>query len=527
MTLDQKVQSRLVLLHNGNITHSHNCDITGPAIGTLAGMLLDPSISHCFIAGNNLYETLAELNALIQGNISGWRMRISNRRRQAITYDGQKRIVGRFFVDYFAIDHKRSRDERSPRRRYDVINLELFKDKPPEDPAIQMQMALTILRMAESRGVKFRGTRGSIANAMLKASPRWEDDRHAAPYFINRESRKVLPGNFYSVSNLVKTAHPLGGIPRAYYIDQSSAHHNIARTVPLPHPNHIRARGHYKRALKGEFAKWCTPDSEVGLQLMNGEHIGLVKCRLQIATLGKGLEHLYPPWASKRGTIDTWLWTPELRLIVGDQKIQLECFIAAYTATISDPVLPEYARWALGELKAHEHPEYIKATLLAAYGILAFNSDNGPLYRYWGGNNTKSKVEIPLAGVVGETEIKLPKHVQMNTVNVAARGVIEAETRTRSIEYARELNAMGIHIPQIYADGILAETDQLPFIPDGWRVSHELSNVYIPRVNAIVSDSLVKLPGVSGGSKGEWQDRGRDARRVLRATYARAYTAGT
>jgi hypothetical protein len=165
-------------------------------------------------------------------------------------------------------------------------------------------------------------------------------------------------------------------------------------------------------------------------------------------------------------------------------------------STTADQALPEYAQWSLSRVSQFgDNSTYVKPTLLSAYGMLAYNADGKPLYRYWG--DKTGNVELPIAGPVRERRLQLPASAEPSTVNVAARGIIESETRTRSLEYARRLHSAGLHVAQIYADGLIVEADALPFMPDGWRIAHELTNVRIPRANAIISTELTKLPGWS------------------------------
>jgi hypothetical protein len=517
--------NRVLLVKDRYVVRTQNHTDTGSFIPIACSLLMDsdPIIEHCYIAGSKLFEPLAELNALMQDSVPGWRMRIANRRRNASTYDGRTRIVGRFFVDYFCID-ERVKHKRIPRRRFDVMNLDLLYEKPSDDPDEQMAMTLAILDMCENRGVAIRGTKGAIGSAMLKKSPKWEKGRHSAPRFINKKSREFLPGNFYSVSfKIRKTRDSVFSIPHCYYIDQTSSHHTIAASCPIPHPHYIRARGHYKAALRNQPKRWTDLDTDLGRKLTS-EHHGLLLCKATISQLPPTTIHLYPQWARKRGTQFVWIWTPEFRLFAKDHRIQIESIYCAYTGHVLDPVLPEYAKWAISHIAANkETAKYRKGALLSAYGMLAFNGDKRSIYRYWGGESSRPQVEIPIAGMVGESVIKVPNDVELSTVNVIARGLIESETRTRSIEYARELHGQGFHVPQIYADGLLVETDALPFIPENWRVSHSLTNVHIPRPNAIVSDQMVKLPGVAGNEQDrEWERRREAAMAPIRAEQSMA-----
>lgn len=501
---------KVLLIHDGHVVQAHGHPDRGPALPIVASLLLDGTFTHAYLAGINLYELFAELNVLMEG-VPGWRIRFTNRRRYAFVKGEKKVVTGRFFADYICMD-QRVAEKRLPRKRCDIINLDLLREKPPLDPDEQMQMTLAILEICDKRGISFRTTRGAIGNALLKASPMWEPKRYAAPKFINDAAREYLPGNFYAVSNKVDLDDE-NTFDHCFYLDQESAHHSIAKELEIAHPQHIHARGNWK-SLEG---CWAKPETPAGKEILSGNHYGLILVKMNVATIPPTQRHLYPPWALTKGNRLIWLWTPELRLL-SDRRFQLDYIVASFTATARDMVISEYAGWALEELSSNvSRAGYKKGSLLAAYGMLAFNSAGHTIYRYWGGHNTKKLCEIPRAGMVGESRITIPEDYQLSTVNVIARGLIEAETRMRSIEFARELTNLGYHVPQIYADGLLVHTDQLPFMPDGWKVSHSLTHVRIPRTNAIVSDQIVKMPGqASADEQGrEWARMRMEARARL------------
>jgi hypothetical protein len=109
---------------------------------------------------------------------------------------------------------------------------------------------------------------------------------------------------------------------------------------------------------------------------------------------------------------------------------------------------------------------------------------------------------IQLADVAGiDLREALAAKIEKNALNRLARGVIEAETRTRSIEYARELESQGIHVSQIYADGLIAVTDHLPFVPNNWRVAGALTDVHSSSPNTIHSNEITRTPGVPSGRR--------------------------
>ncbi len=522
MTSGMRVQSKshdtVIVIQNKLIKVGHNFTETGPAIPLLAKLVLEPQLSPTYVAGVNLFPVLAEMNNLMQNSVRGWKMRITNRKRKVYLRNGKQMVGGSFFVDYLSVRSKDEGQRHRPTKKIEVVNLELFSERPPDTPIEQLSMTLALLEVCRLRGVKLRGTRGGTGGALLKASEHWEKGRHAAPKFVNDAARKVLPGNFYSIGR----RKSVETIPFCYYVDQDASHHSIASAIPIPHPHFIRARGKYKQALKGENRRWCDPGTPVGQEYLKGEQVGAILAKVRVGHLPPKESHLYPPWAQKgQGTYYVWLWTPELRLFHSGSRIELDSFVAAFSACTRDPVIPEYAKWSLNYLRENRgSAAYTKSTLLSAYGMLAFNSSGGkPTYRYWGGSEFQNRrTVIPLAGEVLERKLQIPDTVQFTTVNVIARGLIEAETRTRSIEYAKELHTLGFEVPQIYADGILVASHQLPFIRQGWRISHELTRVYLPRPNIILSDQIRKLPGTPK-SEDEmlWEDIRVKAQRVIKA----------
>ena len=80
-------------------------------------------------------------------------------------------------------------------------------------------------------------------------------------------------------------------------------------------------------------------------------------------------------------------------------------------------------------------------------------------------------------------------------VNVIQRGMIEAETRVRSLSLARDLDARGYRVLCIYADGIIVEGTELPALPPEWTVESELTNLEFLTSNRFISDQMTKLPG--------------------------------
>jgi hypothetical protein len=468
---------------------------TGSAESVIAAILMDGTILQSYIAGINLYPYLARINAKFS-HLPYYKMRISGKKR---TIKGTSITSGSFFVDYISYDRKTVDKKRFPRIRIDILNLELILDHPPVDAYDQFKMVKAIIRLHEQRGVKrIRASRGAIGAALLRHSPEWKKGRHAAPRFINQISRKYLPGNYYAISRQAEETR-LKRFKHCYYVDQFSAHHNIVTQITIPHPHTLRARGNWQNAIQKDsyYPPWARPGTDIFEKIEKGELVGLVLARVLPHTLPPNEFHLYPPWAKKKSEY-VWLWTPDIEFVSNNFRIELDYIVAGFLGSMGDTALSEYGTWALDYLGSFNREKiYTKSSLLAAYGMLGFNNEkNTDIRKYWGGNTTGTKILLPEAGPVTERVIKFKEGTQHNLVNVVARGLIEAETRYRTLEYAKELYSQGIHVIQIYADGMLVEADQLPFLPTGWRITESLTNVYVPRTNAFISDQLSKIPGI-------------------------------
>lgn len=363
-------------------------------------------------------------------------------------------------------------------------------EAPPSDLDEILSAGRSLLELAERRGIRPRPSPGSLGAALLRGSPEWKN-RRPAPSFISEFARTHLPGNYYAVSTRMKGKR----LEHAYYMDQEASHHKVAASIPLPDPRTLHARGFYRAAEKGEYRRW-TDD----LSILKGD-FGLLCCVVNVGILPPTKIHLYPPWAHEHGTKARWLWTPDIRLL-DDPRMDFYHVCCAFTSHRIDTALWEYAEWAL-EQRSREGSSVYKGSLLAAYGMLACRSDRpirllsvhgrGPAPR-------QHVMELPLLPEVYMSEVQNRRTPTVQ--NVIARGVIEAETRARSLEYARRLESEGIPVAQIYADGLLAVTDQLPLdIPEHWRIAASLTRVAAPKPNQIVSDQLVRLPGILGSAR--------------------------
>jgi hypothetical protein len=456
-----------------------------------------------YLVGCNLYAHVSRLCEVF-GEFPGWTVQIQSKEKRLLRGTGRI-VIGSFLPIHFGFitprDNRPSGSSRTqasrpgrlaqPRRGGGRSTARLFHCMDLTEIAgvkdVQlgeaMELAESILSLCEARGVRFSANRGGLASRLLKASPYWEKDRRAAPRFVNDHAREHLPGNYYGLGAVTNRTYK-----GAIYVDQVSSHHNVALTTPVPHPHYIRARGNYREADRA----WIVDASKI--RRFMESHYGLVAAKVDIAHIPNHLKHLYPPFMHTPGRRVEYLYTNELDYFDG-HRANLDFLTAAWTAPIADPAVPEFASWALGQRNAGPGR---KPLLLAAYGSLAQRSDR-PLTMYLPWRGYGMRTMLPGAGFLNErTKEVRTDRPQARIVNVLARGIIEAETRKRSLAYARELHDQGVPVLSVYVDGLILDTDRLPFLPDGWEVEAHLTNLTFQHPNSWTSDEQSKQPGIPG-----------------------------
>lgn len=434
------------------------------------------------IAGRNLYPELCSLVSDIRKD-HGWTGAIHAQHQPA----GENRVHGVIYFSHLTYRFAKRRVNgiryRPGSIKWLVLNMELFCEDSDIEGA-----ARALVQIAERRGVRVRYSPGTMGAAMMRASPEWTKDRRPSPRFISEIAREHLPGNLYALRHGFETSK--GGI----YLDQKSSHHTVASSIELPHPHYLHARGRIRSVEKGEWPRWLS-----SAKLLD-KHTGLLAATVECRTLTTKHLHLYPRWAHKSGERKVWIWTPELRLL--DDRVKLISISAALTSYILDPVLLEYSKWAISQL-SEPHHSAIKPALLAAYGMLAIRSKKN-IVKYTVHGRTQpprsEKVSLPLIeGTVYKSTVERRRTPSLQ--NVTARGVIEAEVMVRSLEMARELEAQKIPVLQIYADGLIVETDQIPMIGPDWRVSASLTELRAENPSSIISREMIRLPGIPNGRR--------------------------
>lgn len=139
----------------------------------------------------------------------------------------------------------------------------------------------------------------------------------------------------------------------------------------------------------------------------------------------------------------------------------------------------------------------MKPTLLSAYGVLA-----GRPRRFETAYRQSDKGERACYVMGGEmVEVRrylAEKEHESNISNVIQRGMIEAETRLKSIRMAAFLDSHGLRVLAVYADSVFIENNDgmVPLMPSGWVVKGHLNKLQFFNSTSFHSDELTKLPGI-------------------------------
>lgn len=448
------------------------------------------------IVGRNLYAILSALGEDIRRD-HGVTLKLVSKEDKKNTH-----VKG---YDYYSLLCYRFEKERKNGVRYrpgsikwPILNLENFCEPLPDKTELEdvESCGRALYALAEGREITVRASPGAFGSALYKKSPEWEKSRHAATHFISEDyARPNLPGNLYSLRDGYRTAKFV------YYLDQESAHHRIALSGVVPHPHSAKAgglcgRGRFHKTLEEIYGEW-----KGGSVILdeNSDHRGLICARVECGTIPAKLRHLYPKWALEPGEHNRWIWTPELRLL--DKRVRVRWITCAFTGVRADPVALEYAQWCLDLLKYEKHPA-VKPVLVAAYGMLAVTrKDTYSNFSIHGRGKPPraTVVKRPLIGDVYRSDVKSYKPSVMQ--NAIGKGVIDAECLTRTIEMARVLENEGHKAVHLYADGLLTTAEQLPFLPEGWRVHATLTDVTSPHPNSILSREMTRMPGIPNGRR--------------------------
>lgn len=347
------------------------------------------------------------------------------------------------------------------------------------------EWARDVREFAQTNGLALKPTSGGLAAQLLRDPRFYPEPRRKIPKIDNRKARDRLPGNHYRLNCKTNEFHA------ASYLDQVNAHHSCARDLEFPDANSLYAKGRFGRP--DDDRVWCKLGSRRYRKVI-AEH-GLLYAKVWIPNLPQG--SFPPPFMDKPGDHLVYIWTNELPDFFGLGG-RIDHLIAAWTSPDRDAGLNRYARWAQRELEGQPETRrrWLKPLLLSTYGILAAKPRRLEFaFKQARGGRLK---QYPVGGGTIELTVKVAdREVEMRTTNVIHRGMIEAETRARSLRLARELSAAGVNVLAVYADSVFVESGApLPLLQDPWRVKEHLDGLHFLNEVSFISRQMTKLPGV-------------------------------
>jgi len=355
-------------------------------------------------------------------------------------------------------------------------------------PAL-VEWATDVRQFVADNELRISTSSGGLAGQLLKDARFYPEPRRKVPRATNDAVREMLPGNYYSLF-----AARVGRIYRATYLDQRSSHHTIAESIALPCANSLFARGHFLRLSDDAPARrpWIRGNSPA-FERFRRSHHGLIYCRIIVPKKAK----FAPPFMQDGiGESCQFIYTNELDDLYANGG-SVVSVIAAWTSIEIDRGLPKFASWAKeqSDIASAERKKWLKPTLLSAYGLLAAR----PKRLEFGFKRGRGKDgTYPIgSGIVRVKITETRREIELPICNVIQRGMIEAETRARSLRFARELDSQGHTILAVYADSIFVDSSiALPLLPPEWRIQEHLTSLRFHAPTAFTSLEMTKLPGI-------------------------------
>lgn len=443
---------------------------------------------------NGVADLLLQLDAIFDPNPL-WQYRVSPFKRDhySIRQHGTTRSVKTVgtIVGYFGFKNPR----KGKGRWHYPVDPALFVSTVLEHHHVTdlVRWGREVRSWCQRHGLAIKPTGGGIAGQLLRDPRFYPEPRRKVPRATNERARAVLPGNHYELRAGTQE------VTSAWYLDMRSAHHNCAADLTFPNANTLLGRGHFKRSTDTtdytlpESPAWAprgTPRYDTIMERMHG----LLLLRLSVPFIHPTR---YPPPGLLPGVRLGWWYSNELGTL-RELGVSLDGIEAAWGSFDRDGGLNRYAQWCLSELATAPTDQlpWLKPTLLSAYGILAARprireyaykrADKGTIRHYPAGHGV-----IHARGYVGDVAIEVP------TTNVIHRGMIEAETRARSLGLARWLTALGHRVLCVYADAVIVEQGPpLPLLPQPWAVKTALTRLRFLHPNAFHAREMTRLPGI-------------------------------
>lgn len=338
------------------------------------------------------------------------------------------------------------------------------------------------------QGISLKTTQGGVAGTLLRDPRFYPAARRKVPAATNERARPKLPGNYYRLHTAPWIQHQA-----AVYLDQVRAHHSAARDLAFPCANSLYAKGRFHDPENA--TKW---HARAGTSFFDRliQEPGLF-CLDVINPGAINPDHHPLPIQERPGRTRVFAYSNELEYMRAGGTI-IEGIVAAWTSTKAENGLNTYARWSMEELDANpDKAGWLKPCLLSTYGVLASTPRRAQI-----GFRRSLQGEVrqwPVGGALLDVHVRATTKAREAAIaNVIHRGMIEAETRLRSLQMARYMIDHGFRVLAVYADSVFVSGDDrtLPFLPDGWKVESALTRLQFVNDVSFVSDEVTKLPGI-------------------------------
>lgn len=371
---------------------------------------------------------------------------------------------------------------------------ELRRNAPGENATVTKLMgwAMEVRDFLQENGLRLSPTSGGIAAQFLKDKRFYPEDRRKVPRHTNAKARQHLPGNFYKLYGAENGLHRNGrAVYSAAYLDQISAHHTAAKTIAFPCANTLRRRGRHSSLSDRSYAK---AGSQKYKELI--KEYGLFYLAIEIPRLFPK-DFPLPECDKPQGYHRGYFYSNELPYLE-KLGVRIRHIIASWTSPDRDSGLNKYAHWAserVDEATELSKP-WLKPTLLSTYGVLAAKPKIMEFgYRQAeGGEPKRYACGSGFIDVIAKASTKMREPLMANVIH---RGMVEAETRLKSLEMARELTEDGHTILAIYADSVFVEgSKQLPLLKPPWRLQEFLTGLRFQSATHFTSAQMSKTPGV-------------------------------
>lgn len=446
-------------------------------------------------------HTLKQITDLI-GDTPGYNARLRSETRERHSHRDPNKKVTQTQVQVVSFGiYNQHRGCRTYRIRHLILDPDTFLRLPkyarphlPNDPQMLLAFGRALREWCKVNDLPLMTSGSALACGLLKDRRFLRDATRKIPRELNEATRPALTGHMFYTRPKLKVYEHL------YKLDQKRSHHQCAAELTFPDPNSIHASGYYRTLAR---AAWTTYDR------LAKSH-GVIYCRINVRQLSP-----FHATLSTLGKRHVYLTTNEVPYLL--PFLRIEYVAAAWTTPRTHDALNLYASWAMADLDVTpgEHLWWKKPLLLAPYGLLGIRPQSSITYaqtkpiaaprRRWHVGGGATMLVYPYTFDYG---------YEPTFTNVVARAMIERESRARTATRAHELENTGYEVVCIDADAILFRLrDGLDLPEPGpyWKLSR-LDHVAIEGRN-LVSDQVIKLPGIPGTFRERFVDR---LRRLIR-----------